>query len=89
MLSNQGHIMSCAKSGELPDIKLKIAIQVPKTYVYSLFRVLSTLRFWKLIFDHQAKVSYKVRKGGCNIEVYFKQFFSLLRENLYIYNLYI
>ena len=28
-----------------PYIKLKIAIQVPKTYRYSLFRVLSTLRF--------------------------------------------
>ena len=34
--------MSCAKLSGLPDIKLKIVIQVPKTYIYPLFRVLST-----------------------------------------------
>ena len=33
VLSNQGHMTSCAKlSGQL-DIKLNIAIQVPKTYI--------------------------------------------------------
>ena len=30
------------KVKRLPDIKLKIAIQVPKTYIYTLFRVLLT-----------------------------------------------
>ena len=34
--------MSCTKVSGLPKIKLKIAIQVPKTYIYTLFRVLST-----------------------------------------------
>ena len=31
-----------AKLSGLPKIKLKIAIQVPKTHIYTLFRVLST-----------------------------------------------
>ena len=42
MLSNQGHMAPCAKLSSLPDIKLRIAIQVPKMYRKPLFRVLST-----------------------------------------------
>ena len=42
MLSNQGHTKSCAKLSSLQDIKLKIASQVPKTYIYLICRVLST-----------------------------------------------
>ena len=42
MLSNQGHMTFCAKLSGLPDIKLKIAIQVSKMYIYALLRVLST-----------------------------------------------
>ena len=42
MLSTQGHMTPCAKLSGLPDIKLKIGIQVLKTYIYPLFRVLST-----------------------------------------------
>ena len=42
ILSNQAHMTSCAKLSSLLYIKLKIAIQVPKTYIYPLFRVLST-----------------------------------------------
>ena len=75
---------SCVKLSGLLDIKLKISIQIPKTYTYCLFRVLSTP------FEHQAKVTFKVRKlkvSVYNIEMY--SVFYLLRENLYIYNLYI
>ena len=42
MLRYQGHITSYAKLSDILDIKLGIAIQVPKTYIYSVFRVLST-----------------------------------------------
>ena len=72
--------MSSAKLSGLLDIKFKIAIEAPKTYIYPLFRVLSTttMASRKLIFGLQAKVTYKVRKS-----VY------LFRENLYIYSLYI
>ena len=59
------------------DIKLKTTIRVPKTYLYPpLSRFINNhYGFWKLIFCHQAKVSYKVRKGGYNLQMYFKQFF--------------
>ena len=33
MLNNQEHMTPCAKLSDLPDIKLKIAIQVSKTYI--------------------------------------------------------
>ena len=39
LLSRQGRMKSCAKLNYQPNIKLKIAIQVPK--MYPLFRVLS------------------------------------------------
>ena len=42
MFSNQGHMTPCAKLSGLPDIKLKIAIWVPKTYINPISRVLST-----------------------------------------------
>ena len=42
MLSNQGHIKSCAKLNDLLDIQIKIAIRVPKTYMHPLFYILST-----------------------------------------------
>ena len=42
MLNNQGTYDVLRKVKRLPDIKLKIAIQVPKMYIYLLFRVLST-----------------------------------------------
>ena len=42
ILSNQGHMTSCAKLRGLLYRKLKIVIQVPKTYIYPLFCVLST-----------------------------------------------
>ena len=58
MLSNDGHMTPCAKLSALPDRVFKIAIQVPKAYIYPLF-------------GHQAEVSYKVGKGGYNIEMYF------------------
>ena len=35
-------LTSCTKLTGLPKIKLKFAIKVPKKYVYTLFRVLST-----------------------------------------------
>ena len=39
---------SCVKLSDLLKTKLKIAIQVPKTHIYILFRVLSaTLRLQK------------------------------------------
>ena len=40
MLSSQGHMNSCTDLSGLQDINLKIASQVPKMYIYSLFRVL-------------------------------------------------
>ena len=59
------------KVKRLPDIKLKIAIQIPKTYTYHpLSRFINNhCGFWKLIFGHQEKVWYKVRKGGYNLEM--------------------
>ena len=73
-----GHMASCVK--RLSDIKLKIAIQVPKTYIYPpLSRFINNhCGFWKLIFGHQAKVSYKVRRGGYNLEMHFRQFFTYI-----------
>ena len=42
ILNNQVHMTSCAKLSDLLEMKLKIAIQLPKTYIYPLFfRVLS------------------------------------------------
>ena len=82
ILSNQGHMTSCAKLSGLICVKLKIGIQVIKTYIYPLFRLLSTTigGFWKLTFAHQAKVTYKVRKSVYNIEMYFKQLFTRLKR---------
>ena len=40
LLSNQGGMTSCAKLNGKPNLKHKIAIQIPKMYL--LFRVLST-----------------------------------------------
>ena len=34
-----------------------------------------------ITFGHQAEVTYKVRKSVCNIEMYFKQFFTCLERN--------
>ena len=67
---------SCVKLSGLLDIKLKIAIQLPKTYIYPLFRALSTTTegFLKIAFGHQEK-TYKVY----NIEMYFKQLFTCLK----------
>ena len=42
-LKNQGHMTSCAKLSGILDIKLKIAIQVPKTNIYTLFCVFLTI----------------------------------------------
>ena len=42
LLRTQGRITSCTKLSGLSDIKVKIEIQVSKTYIYPLFRVLST-----------------------------------------------
>ena len=74
MLKQPGTYDVLRKVKRLPDIKLKIAIQVPKTYIYHpLSRFINNhYGFWKLIFGHQAKVLYKVRKGGYNLEMYFK-----------------
>ena len=41
--SNQGRMRSCAKLSGQPDAKLMTAIQAPKTYIYPLFCVLSTI----------------------------------------------
>ena len=41
--SNQGRMTSCAKLSDQPDTKLMTAIQAPKTYIYPLFCVLSTI----------------------------------------------
>ena len=43
LLSNQGHMTSCVKLSGQPDIKLKIATQIPKTYMYPLFCISSTI----------------------------------------------
>ena len=42
MLRKQEHMAQCAKLSDLLDIKLKVAIQAPKTYMHCFFRVLST-----------------------------------------------
>ena len=81
MLSNDGHMTPCAKLSALPDRVFKMAIQVPKAYIYPLFRVLSTTS--TVIFGHQAEVSYKVGKGGYNIEMYFS-FLPAYKEPLHL-----
>ena len=78
---------SCAKLRGLLYRKLKIAIQVPKTYIYPLFCVLSTTTLvsknWPLATKR--KGTYKGRKSVYNIEMYFKQFFtSLVRTSTFI-----
>ena len=76
----------------LADIKLKIAIQVPKTYIYlPLSRFINNHRdFWRLIFSHQGKVSCKVRKGGYYLQMYFKQIFTYIFRTIFGFsNLYI
>ena len=57
VLSSQGRMRSCATLSDQPDIKLKIAIQVPKAH---LFLVLKTS-------GQQVKVKYKVRQCVHNI----------------------
>ena len=76
-------MMSCAKLTGLPDIKLKIAIQVRKTYIYPplLCFIKYLYGFCKLIFGHQPEILYKVRKCGYNIEMHFKRFFTYLGRN--------
>ena len=73
---------SCAKLRGLLYRKLKIAIQVPKTYIYPLFCVLSTTTLvsknWPLATKR--KGTYKGRKSVYNIEMYFKQFFTSLKR---------
>ena len=61
-------------------IKLKIAIQGTKdVYIPTLSRFINNhCSFWKLTFDHQAKVTSEVRKSVYNIEMDFKQFFTWL-----------
>ena len=52
------------KVQRLADAKLKIAIQVPKTYIYpplSCF-INNLYSFWKLIFGHQVRKSIKLEK---------------------------
>ena len=78
MLSNQGHMKSWAKLSSLLDIRLKIAVQIPKTYIYPSFVFYQQLL--KTNISDQAKVLYKVRKSGYNIEMYFKQFFTCLER---------
>ena len=82
ILSNQGHITSCAKLSSLLYIKLKIVIQVLKTDMsppLSCF-INNDDGLWKLTFGHQAKVTYQVIKSVYNIEMYLKQFFTCLER---------
>ena len=83
ILSNQGHMTSCAKLSGLLYIKLKIAIQVPKTCIYPSLSCFfnNDCGFWKLTFGHQAKVAYKVRKSVYSIEKFFT---CLERSSIFI-----
>ena len=66
----------CTKLSGLPKIKLKIAIQLPKTHIYTLARVLSTTTTASLATKR--KLRKKVRKSVNNVKKYFKQLFTFL-----------
>ena len=63
---------SCAKLSSLLYIKLKIAIQVPKTYIYTPSFVFYPQPLWLL---------NKVRKSVYNTEMHFKHLFTCLERN--------
>ena len=56
ILSNQAHMTFCAKLSDLLYIKLKIAIQVAKTYIYSLVRVLSGRPCTFFIYESESSI---------------------------------
>ena len=77
----------CTKLSGLPKIKLKIAVQLPKTHIYTLARVLSITTTASLATKRRLRK--KVRKGVDNVKKYFKQLFIFLeRTSIFIISLF-
>ena len=70
---------SCAKLSDQLHIKLKVAIQVLKTYIVCFIN--NYYSFWKLTFGHQAKIMYKVRNSILlNWNVFQTVFYMLIEK---------